>query len=233
MKPGGIEVKKMWPLKVVFSILMVAALFVMSGLSLEHTEAASVKAKWVEHTYKNKKFLRYPQITGLSSKTAEKKINEALLKHIQGSYKTYLEVMKEGKADHSTHFPYQYDVSYKVKYATSNQLSLLFNDYQYTGGAHGITAVTSYNFNANTGKQYRLTDIVKTKSKVLKVQKYAYKALHKLYPDFVQKVSDVPVNKNTQFYFTKGGIYLLFQEYDVAPYAAGNPVVKIPESLYK
>jgi hypothetical protein len=138
--------------------------------------------------------------------------------------------MKEREADHSK---YQYDVSYKVKYVTSKQLSLLFYDYEYTGGAHGITAVTSYNFNANTGKQYSLTDILNTKSKVLKVQKYAYQALHKLYPEFVQKVSDVPVNKNTSFYFTKGGIYLLFQEYDVAPYAAGNPVVKIPDSLYK
>jgi hypothetical protein len=233
MKPGGMAMKQMRPLKVAFSILMLAALFFMSGLSFGHTDAASVKAKWLEHTYKNKKFLRYPQMTGLSNKTAEKKINEALLKHIQGSYKTYLDVMKEGKADPSKHFPYQYDVSYKVKYGTSNQLSLLFYDYQYTGGAHGITAVTSYNFNANTGKQYSLTDIVNTKSKVLKVQKYAYQALHKLYPEFVQKVSDVPVNKNTPFYFTKGGIYLLFQEYDVAPYAAGNPVVKIPDSLYK
>jgi uncharacterized protein (UPF0333 family) len=203
------------------------------GVRYDHSVPSAAVTKWVEHHYKNSKFLRYPQVTGLASKTAEQKINAAFLKHIQGSYKAYLEMLKEEQKDHTKHFPYQYDVSYKVQYASSNQLSLLFYDYEYTGGAHGMTAVTSLNFDAKTGKQYNLTDMVNTKSKVLKVQKYAYQVLHKQYPDFVQKVSDVAINKNTQFYYTKGGIYLLFQEYDVAPYAAGNPVVKIPQSLYK
>ncbi|RFU61290.1 DUF3298 domain-containing protein [Peribacillus glennii] len=31
-----------------------------------------------------------------------------------------------------------------------------------------------------------------------------------------------PVNKNSQFHFTNGGIYLVFQEYEVSYYAAGN-----------
>ncbi|RFU61304.1 DUF3298 domain-containing protein [Peribacillus glennii] len=49
----------------------------------------------------------------------------------------------------------------------------------------------------------------------------------------LEKQSDVPVNKNSQFHFTNGGIYLVFQEYEVSYYAAGNPVVKIPSSVYR
>ncbi|WP_158555956.1 RsiV family protein [Peribacillus glennii] len=49
----------------------------------------------------------------------------------------------------------------------------------------------------------------------------------------MEKQSDVPVNKNSQFHFTNGGIYLVFQEYEVSYYAAGNPVVKIPSSVYR
>lgn len=235
--------RKMKFFKISIAFAFIFGLLFGVTTSQSEANAATTKANVSQHLYKGLKFLKYPQVSGLTSKSAQKKINASLLGAAKKSYKAYLEVKKqekEAKGDKNCKdFPsschYEYQSLYKVKYNTSGKLSILYTDYQYTGGAHGISAVTSYNYSLSSGKQYKISDILKTKSNFAKVQKYAYKyfSSQEPYSYFVNKVSDVPVNKNTQFYFTKGGIYLIFQEYEVGPYAAGNPTIKIPSSLYK
>ena len=41
------------------------------------------------------------------------------------------------------------------------------------------------------------------------------------------------INRNTQFVYADGGIKLVFQEYEVAAYAAGSPKVNIPYTIYE
>ncbi len=45
-----------------------------------------------------------------------------------------------------------------------------------------------------------------------------------------EMLKDFAVNEQTQFYFTESGIDLIFQQYDVAAYAAGHPTISIPSS---
>ncbi|MGX1079054.1 hypothetical protein RKD51_000191 [Bacillus sp. SLBN-57] len=47
------------------------------------------------------------------------------------------------------------------------------------------------------------------------------------------KKKDIVLGKNTAFYYTNDGIAIVFQQYDVAPYAAGNPVVAVPKTVYQ
>jgi hypothetical protein len=106
----------------------------------------------------------------------------------------------------------------------------------YSGGAHGLGFVTTYKFNLQTGKQYKLSEILTSESKFTKVTKYAKKYMIN-HPDifFADDVTlnDFKVANTHPFYFTKNGFYLIFQEYEVAPYAAGNPIIKVPSSVYK
>lgn len=222
-----------------FKISIVVALIfsLLSCMIFEgEIKAATSKVKVTQHHYKSKKFLKYPQISGLK-KTINKKVNAVLSNHIKSSYKNFLHLKDIEKKNRNSKIdpPYRYETSYKVKYSTSNTLSILFYDYQYTGGAHGMGYATTYNFNITTGKQVKIKDVLKTKTNFKKVQKYAYDYLrtHEPYADFVQKLSDVNVDANSQFYYTKNGIYLVFQEYEVAPYSYGNPAIKIPSSVYK
>ena len=215
----------------------------VSNQYLRYT-APSTKAKITKKTYKSKSFLPYPQVSGLKSTTAQKKINTVLSKHIQGSYKGYLELnkdMQECKKDSMyQEYPYicdyTYQTSYHVKYNSNEKLSILVFDYMYTGGAHGLGQVTAYNFNLNTGNEYTISQILTTYAKYTQVTKYAKNYMIK-HPDifFADDITldDFRVNKNSQFYFTNNGIYLIFQEYEVAPYSSGNPIIKIPSSVYK
>ncbi|WP_419881670.1 PdaC/SigV domain-containing protein [Peribacillus sp. B-H-3] len=195
--------------------------------------------KVTKHTYKGLSDLSYAQVSGMKNKTAEKKINQILLNEAQRSYKSYLAIQADEKRDKGetwcTEFTcdYEYITSYKVKYNDGERLSLLVYDYTYEGGAHGMSYAEGFNFNSS-GSRVKISNILTSKAKMEKVRTYAYNYLSKHEPtrDFVQKRSDVPMNSNSQFYFAHGGIYLIYQEYDVAAYAAGNPVLKIPSSIY-
>lgn len=206
-------------------------------VSTKYLAFSSVKI--TKKKYKNISELSYPQVSGLKSKKAQENINQTFTKHAKEAYKSYLKVKQADKDDKNEVWcdgktcNYMYATQYKVKYNQDGELSILLYDYVYEGGAHGMGAVTSYNFKVSSGKQIKIADILTSKQKYTKVQKYAYNYMRNREPFYVEKQSDVLVNKHSQFYYSKDGIYLIFQEYEVAPYAAGNPSVKIPSSVYK
>jgi inhibitor of cysteine peptidase len=51
--------------------------------------------------------------------------------------------------------------NYEVKYNQKGMLSIVFMDYQYSGGAHGITVQSSYTFDLETGTEYEIKDLFK------------------------------------------------------------------------
>ncbi len=230
-------------LKVMIGFMLICSLFVFALPSVDVNAASSTKAKVITKTYKAEKMMKYPQVSGLKSKTAQKKINDTFSKHVKGSYKEYLQLkeqMEEYKKEaNCKEFPttcnYDYSTSYKVKYNSNGKLSIIMHDYMYSGGAHGLGLATTYNFNLTTGNQYKLSDILTTKTKFEKVTKYAKKYMVN-HPDLFFAddftLHDFKVTKTNPFYFTKNGFYLIFQEYEVAPYAAGNPIIKVPSTVY-
>ncbi|WLV25189.1 DUF4163 domain-containing protein [Aciduricibacillus chroicocephali] len=207
-------------------------------VSTQYLDFSKPAVKVSSKKYNKLNFLKYPQIT-MKNKSVEQKINSSLLGHAKRSYGQYVEVMDQEQYDdwcmNESWCYYDYDLSYKTKYNKKKKLSVLFNDYVYMGGAHGYNSVTSYNYNLSNGKRVKLNDILNTKTKRSKVRKYVYNYTKrhpdKFFPDL--KLSDIKINNSTQFYYTDGGIYLVFQIYELTAYAYGNPAIKIPSSVYK
>lgn len=194
-------------------------------------DAETSEARLSKHRYNG--VISYPQVFGIK-KSAAIKINAALEKAAQNSYKNYLNLMKAGKSVNKTDkkFKYAYNTSYRFMYNRKGKLSIIYHDYLYTGGA-GALYVTAFNFDLSTGEQYEIKDIIKTSYK--KVQKYAfdYLSTHEPYAKSVTKLSDVPVNKDTQFVFYDDSIFLVFQDDVIESYPDGNPFIKIPKSVYE
>lgn len=191
--------------------------------------------KIVDSKYKDT--FNYPQVEGLINNTAQKKINEVLQKHIASSYTNALE-LKKLEAEHGApQNQYTHEVKYEIKYNQKNLLSILFFDYEYTGGAHGMTVATSYNFDVNTGNEISLTKVVDNNNAVTKVKKFAKIDLlnqgNKLGMTYASDPASITINDNRAFYFYDKGIVLKFQQYEVAPYAAGMPEAIIPYSVFK
>ncbi|MBS4190195.1 DUF3298 and DUF4163 domain-containing protein [Bacillus sp. FJAT-49705] len=178
---------------------------------------------------------QYPQVEGLLNSTAQKNINDVLQKHIESSYKSALEVKKSNKEDPD--HEYSYEVSYEVKYNKNNLLSILIYDYTYTGGAHGITTVQSYNFDVRTGNQIALTNVAENKSELTKLMKYTKADLlnqnKKIGMVFTDQLDDLTFDNSRPFYFYDNGIVVKFQHYEAAAYAAGMLEVKVPYSVFR
>ncbi|WP_062237791.1 PdaC/SigV domain-containing protein [Fictibacillus sp. FJAT-27399] len=232
-------------LRMISAVLLIMVFSFSFFVPSTDSDASSQKAEFTKHSYKGIYLLRYPQVYGINKNTASK-INSTLKKAAENSYKSYLNVKKAEKVIQKEDFckktpkkcKYSFNSLYQVKHNSNGKLSIYYLEYTYTGGAHGKGKVTMYNFDLSTGKHYKINDILKTSCNYKKVQKYAYKYLstHKPYSDSVFQLSDVPVNKNSQFSFYKDGIYLLFQDYDeyeIASYDDGNPFIKIPKSVYQ
>jgi uncharacterized protein YgiM (DUF1202 family) len=203
----------------------------------------TVVAKIEKVTTQTDAELVYPQISGLSTKSVQDMINNTLRNHIKNSMKNkqamlvdFEEWKKEYDGEHpELELAWEYQTSYGVDYNKNKTLSIIMYDYQYTGGAHGQGVAETFNFSLSTGKRIFIEDVLKNSNNYIKVQRDAYNTMINSKDQFfnVRSLDDVSIDKHTQFVYADGGIKLVFQQYEVAPYAAGFPKVNIPYTIYK
>ncbi|MFN2747992.1 DUF3298 and DUF4163 domain-containing protein [Bacillus sp. z60-18] len=212
-----------------FLVLTASLLFMINKGSSQINATKNRKAAVHTELYNNIDSLSYPVFSGLKARD-EKLVHDAIELHMKASFKEYEKVKKEKGEDGEES---AYETSYKVKYNEGGKLSFLIYNYQYTGGAHGMYTVTSYNYDLNKHQQVLLTDLLNNQAKIEKAKNYIYSYItehaDRFYSD-IQK-SDISLDENTAFYYTNSGISIVFQQYDIAPYAAGNQEIKIPSSF--
>ena len=123
----------------------------------------------------------------------------------------------------------EFNKDYKVVYADRDYLSFYTKEYSYLGGAHGNTAIRVGTISRATGRILKVGDFVAdVKRAALKNALYdgAVKALGG--KENLQ--SEVEVVEN--FYLAKDGLHFVYNEYEIACYAAGPVEVAIdPKSL--
>lgn len=185
--------------------------------------------------------IKYPQVKGLSSKKAEQKINTTLQKGAKVANQHRLKLLadeKEAKdkwtSDQGPWRPYEYVFTYKVPFNNAGKLSVVYYEYVYTGGAHGMTTGTTFNFDLKTGELVQLSTLIKGNEK--KIQDYTYQQLQKKYSGYVliKSPNEVTLNdKNRLWVFDREGIQLIFSEYEVAAYAAGMPEIVVPYKIFQ
>ncbi|MCI3920863.1 DUF3298 and DUF4163 domain-containing protein [Paenibacillus sp. TRM 82003] len=97
--------------------------------------------------------IAYPVISGLAHDELEEDIN-ALFKEV--SLPQVSESYLEELASYGE--PYEYHADYEVKFYRGNILNVVFHNYMYTGGAHGMPDMISLIVNLDTGATYQLSD---------------------------------------------------------------------------
>ena len=123
----------------------------------------------------------------------------------------------------------EFSKSYKIVYADKDYLSFYAKEYSYTGGAHGNTVIRVGTINRAMGRIAKVADFIPDEKRAaLKTALYngAVKALGG--EEHLQ--ADVEVVEN--FYLAKDGLHFIYNEYEIACYAAGAvEVVVDPKSL--
>lgn len=126
-------------------------------------------------------------------------------------------------------------LGYKITYNQNCAISLYFDQYQFTGGAHGQTTRTSDTWNLNDGKLYQLSNFFSNDYKKDIIDIIDLDISNKIkndqgyFFDDYKKLVIQSFNINN-FYLTKEGIIIYFQQYDIAPYSSGIIEFLIPYS---
>lgn len=145
--------------------------------------------------------------------------------------------LKQYEYDTKNNYPirkFEAFINYTITYNSNCTLSLFFDQYEYTGGAHGITIRTSNNWDIKNGRLITLQEmfipVFNYKAYILEEiyrqieEQEKYKDI--LFDDYKELI--VNTFNQDSFYLTEKGIVIYFQHYDIAPYSSGIIEFLIP-----
>ena len=142
-----------------------------------------------------------------------------ILIHIEELKKEEEEIELEDPEGHKNH---ELFIQPTILYADSDIISFTISGYQYTGGAHGGSWLTSFLVNRKTGEI--ITDTLKTENKKVfnKIQKYIKENLEGIFFED-EYTSEYLMNEAVVSQLDKETINISYMSYTIAPYAAGIP----------
>ncbi len=172
----------------------------------------------------------YPVISGLDNEAAQKKINAALKAYVDQSMSTTKKQIQEAGKPDSPNLQYAVDSGYKVSYNQNGVISFLLYDYGYLGGAHGGETLTGMTFSLKDGKAIKLGDLLKSnasyRQNIKELLQNEIKKQGGAEDGTLDSFNDLSHNSSAylnNYYLTDRGFTIFFQQYAIAPYAAGTP----------
>jgi len=213
------------------------------------TEISIQDKKITDNTKPFKINIVYPQIAGLDD--FNQKAKAIVDKEISDFKTNSLENDKAVKDTDPTDYakyPREYDlnIGYDKGEIDDNIISVVFNVYNFEGGAHGASYFVPLNYNPTTKQEIKLSDLYKNQPGYLqKISDYCIKDLTKQLTasggiemtdaSWIQRGAG-PTAENFQFFLinpsTSSGqatITFYFPQYQVAAYAAGDFKVTMPK----
>lgn len=202
-----------------------------------------------EMYYKNQNIMKYtikyPQFMSMHFQPFLDKLNSfyrtrALMYERSNIMNLYQMAMVEYEYSIANNFPvrqFEAYVDYQVTYNQNCAISLYFDQYEYAGGAHGLTIRSSDTWNLIKSKKIELNDIFVHKNdrkdylsgliigQIEEANKQGDSIYFENYADLVKE--NLKLNN---FYLTPEGVVIYFQQYDIAPYASGITTFLIPYS---
>lgn len=189
--------------------------------------------------------IRYPQFQTTCSSEAGETVNEFYRSmaeekrlYCRGNlYRDAVNALGYSQSSQYPFFPYEFDLDYKVTYNKDCIVSLYFDQYEFTGGAHGQTVRTSQTWDFSTGQQLGLGDFFQNQTdyiqEILAWIEYEIGGRLKTDPsayfdDYHELIRSTFRENN--FYITPQGIVIYYQHYDIAPYSSGLPEFLLPFS---
>lgn len=191
----------------------------------------------------------YPQFRGIGDGKDEKLLNgnlfEIVDKEVQafkkdvGTMDTMATTSEEAEL---LNYVNELQTDFSIPLLSSKYASILFSYYYYTGGAHGNTTTSSYNYDFENKKKIELEDLFAENFDYLKfISDYCIEDIRKQNEDqgytpdmdwISGGASPDQANFKT-FLITENSLIILFDPYQVAPYVWGIVAVNIPFSKFK
>lgn len=182
----------------------------------------------------------FPQLVGGDARAEgfNKLIGGMVRDQVQSFKEENKEMLAESAASTDADRPgNSLDISYTIEHADKNLISLLFSTYGYTGGAHGNTGSTAYNYDLNRGVMLKLADLFQPNANYLKViSDYCIADLKQANisdDEWIRNGAGPKPENYDSWNITPQGLQITFDAYQVASYAAGPQQIVVPYSALK
>lgn len=227
--------------------------FQVSQQPIEFTAAVQVTPKVIKETNKEKLYAidaEYPQIEGDARFEKFNREARALITKDVAAFKTAetaeakaAETSEPGSVLADEARESSLDISYEIRCATDDLISVEFSEGTYSGGAaHPNSNTTVLNYDVKNGKKLTLADLFNPNSKYLSViSAYCIKALKDqskknngaMDEETVKSGAGPRADNYRAWSITKNGLWITFDPYQVASYAEGPQHVLVPYSTLK
>lgn len=187
--------------------------------------------------------IKYPIVSIQNNAFAEGRINNQIIKQVNEYYSyasntLYNQAINQYNDSIKNNFPFhgfEAYMEYVVTYNDNCFLSLYYDRYEFTGGAHGSTIRSSNTWELCTGENIYLYYFFKPYAdyKLLLTQEIINQAEINLIDNsgiYFEDYKDLIIksfNPNS-FYLSPEGITIYYQQYDIAPYSTGIVEFTIP-----
>lgn len=174
----------------------------------------------------------YPEVSGLTDPIIEKKINVAIADRVNeviADFKQSMASVRVEKGESST-----LDIGYTAEHLATLPHLIVFRlteSYFEAGAAHPGQTTETFNFDTRTGQILTLDDLfVPGTPYVEKISEYSIKELKNRLgnEDQISRGAGPDSENFEAFLLTDGGLKIVFNQYQVAAYAAGEQEVMIP-----
>jgi uncharacterized protein DUF3298/peptidoglycan-N-acetylmuramic acid deacetylase PdaC-like protein len=220
--------------------------FIVTQQPYEFSGNVQITAKMIKEANKQKLYTveaEYPQIEGDSRFDGFNREARALVTKDVAAFKTAETEDIDTSNTSTENQTSTIDMSYDFHYATDNLISVAFNEGTYSrGAAHGNQVTEVLNYDVKSGKKLALADLFKDKSKYLSViAAYCQKDLKErakkpdamVLPDLIESGAGPKADNYRAWNVTKKGLWITFDPYQVAAYAAGPQYILVPYSVLK
>ncbi len=223
--------------------------FLVSQQPIEFTGAARFAPKVIKEASKEKHYMvdaEYPQIEGDARFDKLNREARSLVTKDVAAFKT-AETSEPASPDNvladeareST-----LDIGYQIRFATDDLISVEFIESTYeAGAAHPNRSTTVLNYDVKGGRKLSLGDLFNPKANYLKtISDYCIKELKDrskkdkdsmLDDDMMKSGASARADNYKAWAITKKGLWITFDPYQVAAYAAGPQYVLVPYSALK
>lgn len=186
--------------------------------------------------------VKFPQIEGLQNTQAQTRINQLikdLVTQVVDDFKQVAEEFKTSSVIREGYAKGVLDVSYDIVQANNSIVSIQFNIYEFTGGAHGMVLDRTFNYDVSSNKPLQLKDLFRPNTDYLeRLSELSIKdLLSQAQPnsycpdcakDSIQEGASPKEDNFKLFTLENDRLVLIFNPYQVASYAEGQKRVKIP-----
>lgn len=226
-------------IKKILGLSMAAVMAVSVLASMPASAKTSVSYSPISKTYKSdgkdmlKLSIKTPKLGG--SSVGVKKINayfkKSAKKTVKEAKKMLVAAKEQYKSTPKFFNNYMLKSSAKLVYAKKGKYSFKVSSMSYSGGAHGGSYLGGITFD-KSGKKLPLSKMTKyapadLKNKIVKAtNKKIDKNPDLFFPEAKNTVLKKSLNKFDAF-LKDNYLYVVYQEYELAPYAAGKTIVKV------